>query len=219
MRAAHTRRPARTNVVSSSRSRAADQRRDRSRRPGRRARVSSRTAPSTNGDEEQTLEAAKVLVGEGFVVLPYFSDDLIMAKKLLDAGCPAVNQRLDVRDRSDCGDVARVDRGHHIPDGPLRLNSGGTGDHHRVELDRGFVQSQADPRVAHGHGARQAYIADDVCRERHLALREPGDPEPPGRVGDRRMTRPATHLNARERAQRTFGDDRPCYDSRLRRLL
>jgi len=41
-------------------------------------------------DNEQTLEAAKVLVAEGFIVLPYFTDDLIMAKKLLDAGCPAV---------------------------------------------------------------------------------------------------------------------------------
>ena len=41
-------------------------------------------------DNEQTLEAARVLVGEGFVVLPYFTDDLIMAKKLLDAGCAAV---------------------------------------------------------------------------------------------------------------------------------
>lgn len=41
-------------------------------------------------DNEQTLEAARILVKEGFVVLPYFSDDLIMAKKLLEAGCPAV---------------------------------------------------------------------------------------------------------------------------------
>jgi thiazole synthase len=41
-------------------------------------------------DNEQTLDAAKVLVKEGFIVLPYFSDDLIMARKLLDAGCPAV---------------------------------------------------------------------------------------------------------------------------------
>ena len=41
-------------------------------------------------DNEQTLEAAKILVDEGFIVLPYFSDDLIMAKKLLDIGCPAV---------------------------------------------------------------------------------------------------------------------------------
>lgn len=41
-------------------------------------------------DNEGTLEAARVLVREGFTVLPYFSDDLVMAKKLLDAGCAAV---------------------------------------------------------------------------------------------------------------------------------
>ena len=41
-------------------------------------------------DNEQTLEAARVLVKEGFIVLPYFNDDLIMAKKLLDAGCTAI---------------------------------------------------------------------------------------------------------------------------------
>ena len=41
-------------------------------------------------DNEQTLEAARILVKEGFVVLPYFTDDLIMAKKLLDAGCAAI---------------------------------------------------------------------------------------------------------------------------------
>src|SRR5688572_6127169 len=41
-------------------------------------------------DNEQALEAAKVLVNEGFRVLPYFTAELIMARKLLDAGCPAV---------------------------------------------------------------------------------------------------------------------------------
>lgn len=41
-------------------------------------------------DNEQTIEAARVLVKEGFKVLPYFTDDLIAAKKLLDAGCAAV---------------------------------------------------------------------------------------------------------------------------------
>lgn len=41
-------------------------------------------------DNEQTLAAARLLVREGFTVLPYFNDDLIMAKKLLDAGCAAV---------------------------------------------------------------------------------------------------------------------------------
>jgi thiazole synthase len=41
-------------------------------------------------DNEGTLEAARTLVREGFTVLPYFSDDLVMAKKLLDVGCAAV---------------------------------------------------------------------------------------------------------------------------------
>ena len=41
-------------------------------------------------DNEQTLEAAKVLVKEGFTVLPYCIDDPILCKKLEDAGCAAV---------------------------------------------------------------------------------------------------------------------------------
>lgn len=41
-------------------------------------------------DNEQTLEAARTLVNEGFTVLPYFNDDLIMGRKLLDAGCVAI---------------------------------------------------------------------------------------------------------------------------------
>jgi len=41
-------------------------------------------------DNEATLEAAKVLLKEGLIVLPYMSDDPIMAKKLVDIGCPAV---------------------------------------------------------------------------------------------------------------------------------
>jgi thiazole synthase len=41
-------------------------------------------------DNEQTLEAAKVLVREGFVVLPYCLDDPVLCKKLEDVGCAAV---------------------------------------------------------------------------------------------------------------------------------
>jgi thiazole synthase len=41
-------------------------------------------------DNEATLEATRILVREGFTVLPYFTDDLIMAKKLIDAGAAAV---------------------------------------------------------------------------------------------------------------------------------
>jgi thiazole synthase len=41
-------------------------------------------------DNEQTLEAAKLLVREGFVVLPYCLDDPVLCKKLEDVGCAAV---------------------------------------------------------------------------------------------------------------------------------
>jgi thiazole synthase len=41
-------------------------------------------------DNEQTVEAAKLLVKEGFTVLPYCIDDPIVCRKLEDAGCAAV---------------------------------------------------------------------------------------------------------------------------------
>lgn len=41
-------------------------------------------------DVEQTLAAARVLVKEGFTVLPYITDDPIACKRLEDIGCAAV---------------------------------------------------------------------------------------------------------------------------------
>jgi len=41
-------------------------------------------------DVPATIEAAKILVKEGFVVLPYINDDPITAKRLEDIGCAAV---------------------------------------------------------------------------------------------------------------------------------
>ena len=41
-------------------------------------------------DTEALLEATKILVGEGFVVLPYTNDDVVVAKKLEAAGAAAV---------------------------------------------------------------------------------------------------------------------------------
>ena len=41
-------------------------------------------------DNEALLQATKVLVKEGFTVLPYTNDDLVNAKKLQDAGAAAV---------------------------------------------------------------------------------------------------------------------------------
>ncbi len=41
-------------------------------------------------DNEELLAAARVLVKEGFTVLPYIGDDVVLCKKLEDAGCAAV---------------------------------------------------------------------------------------------------------------------------------
>src|ERR1700720_2333971 len=41
-------------------------------------------------DNEGLLEATRVLAVEGFVVLPYTNDDLVNARKLIDAGAAAV---------------------------------------------------------------------------------------------------------------------------------
>lgn len=41
-------------------------------------------------DVQATIEATRVLVKEGFTVLPYTSDDIVVAKRLLDAGASAV---------------------------------------------------------------------------------------------------------------------------------
>src|ERR1700684_1594960 len=41
-------------------------------------------------DNEGLLEATRVLASEGFVVLPYTNDDIVNARKLIDAGAAAV---------------------------------------------------------------------------------------------------------------------------------
>ncbi len=41
-------------------------------------------------DPIETIEAAKILVEEGFVVLPYTTDDHLVAKRLLEVGCSTV---------------------------------------------------------------------------------------------------------------------------------
>ena len=41
-------------------------------------------------DTEELVKATRVLANEGFIVLPYTTDDLIVARKLIDAGASAV---------------------------------------------------------------------------------------------------------------------------------
>jgi thiazole synthase len=46
--------------------------------------------PTLYPDVQATVEATRVLVKEGFTVLPYTSDDIVFAKRLIDVGASAV---------------------------------------------------------------------------------------------------------------------------------
>ncbi len=41
-------------------------------------------------DVQATIEATRILVKEGFTVLPYTTDDIVVAKRLIDAGAAAI---------------------------------------------------------------------------------------------------------------------------------
>ena len=64
-------------------------------------------------DNEATLEATRILVKEGFTVLPYFTDDLIMARKLIDAGAAAV-MPLAAPIGSGMGNSVFLESAHHV---------------------------------------------------------------------------------------------------------
>ena len=69
----------------------------RTARLGREAGLSNWVKVEVIGDEKTLfpdtfglIEATKILVKEGFVVLPYTNDDLIVARRLIDAGAAAI---------------------------------------------------------------------------------------------------------------------------------
>src|SRR6516225_2128527 len=69
----------------------------RTARLGREAGLSNWVKLEVIGDEQTLfpdtialIEATKILVKEGFVVLPYTNDDLIVARRLIDAGAAAI---------------------------------------------------------------------------------------------------------------------------------
>src|SRR2546430_2487143 len=113
-------------------------------------------------DNEQTLEAARVLVGEGFAVLPYFTDDLIMAKKLLDAGCAAVmplaapiGSGLGVQNPANL----RIMR-EQLPDATIIVDAGvGTASDAAIALELGMDAVLMNTAIAEAQDAEQMATA------------------------------------------------------------
>jgi len=131
-------------------------------------------------DNEQTLEAARVLVREGFTVLPYFTDDLIMAKKLLDAGCAAVmplaapiGSGLGVQNPANL----RIMR-EQIPDATIIVDAGvGTASDAAIAMELGMDAVLMNTAIAEAQDVEQMAtamrLAVEAGRRAYLAGRMP----------------------------------------------
>jgi thiazole synthase len=131
-------------------------------------------------DNEQTLEAARILVKEGFVVLPYFNDDLIMAKKLLDAGCAAVmplaapiGSGLGVQNPANL----RIMR-EQLPDATIIVDAGvGTASDAAIALELGVDAVLMNTAIAEAADSEQMAtamrLAVEAGRRAYLAGRMP----------------------------------------------
>jgi thiazole synthase len=92
-------------------------------------------------DNAGLLEATRVLVKEGFVVLPYTNDDLVNARKLIDAGAAAVmplgapiGSGMGIQNESNLRILREM-----ITDVPLIVDAGvGTASDAAIAMELGF---------------------------------------------------------------------------------
>ena len=166
-------------------------------------------------DGAATLEAARVLVKEGFTVLPYCMDDPILARKLEDVGCAAVmplaapiGSGLGIRNPYNLRIIlehAKV---------PIIVDAGvGTASDAAVAMELGCAR-RADE---HRHRGRARSADDgrgDARRGHRRAQRLPGRPHPAQAVRDGVVAGRRPRLTRRRRAPRAaaLSDHRPARD-------
>jgi len=131
-------------------------------------------------DNEGLLEATRVLVKEGFVVLPYTNDDLVNARKLVDAGAAAVmplaapiGSGLGVQNITNLRILREM-----IVSVPLIVDAGvGTASDAVVAMELGFEGVLMNTAIAAAEDseamARSMKLAVEAGRLAHLAGRMP----------------------------------------------
>ncbi len=141
-------------------------------------------------DVQATLEATKVLVKEGFTVLPYTSDDIVFAKRLIEVGAAAVMPL-----GAPIGTGVGVANSHTlrmmrelITEVPLIVDAGlGTASDAALAMEMGFdavllntaIAGAADPILmaeAMQHGVlagRQAFLAGRMPRKLYASASSP----------------------------------------------
>ena len=143
-------------------------------------------------DVEGLLEATRVLVKEDFVVLPYTNDDLVTAKKLIDAGAAAVmplgapiGSGMGIRNPASLRILREM-----ITEVPLIVDAGvGTASDAAVAMEMGFdgvlmntaIALAEDPvRMATAmklavEAGRQAFLAGRIPRKLYASASSPLD--------------------------------------------
>ena len=122
-------------------------------------------------DNAGLLEATRILVKEGFVVLPYTNDDVVNARRLIDAGR---------RRGHAAGRAHRLRTGHAESRQPAHFPR----DDHRGADDRGR-RRRYRVRRRHRHGTGRRRRADEHRDRRRRRFREDGP-----RHETRRRSRP-----------------------------
>ncbi|HEX2917683.1 MAG TPA: thiazole synthase [Edaphobacter sp.] len=141
-------------------------------------------------DIQATLEATRVLVKEGFTVLPYTSDDIVFAKRLIDVGAAAVmplgapiGSGLGLQNTANLRILREM-----ITEVPLIVDAGvGTASDATVAMELGFdgvlmntaIAQAKDPILmaeAMQHAVlagRQAYLAGRMPRKLYATASSP----------------------------------------------
>jgi thiazole synthase len=126
-------------------------------------------------DNQGLLQATRILVKEGFVVLPYTSDDPVNARKLIDAGAAAVmpmgapiGSGLGIQNRTNL----RILR-EQITSVPLIVDAGvGTASDAAIAMELGYdavllntAVAAAEDSVAMARAMRHAVLAGRLAFE------------------------------------------------------
>jgi thiazole synthase len=146
--------------------------------------------PTLYPDIQATLEATRVLVKEGFTVLPYTSDDIVYAHRLIDAGAAAVmplgapiGSGLGLQNTANLRILREL-----ITEVPLIVDAGvGTASDATLAMELGFDGVLMNTAIAEAknpvlmaeamqHGVlagRQAYLAGRMARRLYATASSP----------------------------------------------
>jgi thiazole synthase len=141
-------------------------------------------------DVQATIEATRILVKEGFTVLPYTSDDIVVAKRLLDAGASAImplgapiGSGMGIQNQANIQILREM-----ITSVPLIVDAGvGTASDAAVAMELGADAVLMNSGIAHAedpvlmaeamkHGViagRQAYLAGRMPRKLYATASSP----------------------------------------------